>query len=108
MTQPVYALSDKAKEALADSRKQASDEFNNGMLVNGIWHPVSLEQARKRHLERALRIYKNGMVEVNPESTIRVQCDYCHVIDRVMRDVKVFKCRCSPHIEQWVCRSQPE
>lgn len=107
MSQPVFALSEKAKIALAESRRQARRDFEHGILRDGLWFKIDLETARRMHLQRAERIYREGMVEVRPDSLLRVRCKNCKVETNVARDVKTFRCRCSPFDEQWTCKSDP-
>ena len=106
MSKPVFALSDRAEKALAESRQESIRAFNHGIYKNGLWYKLTLEQAQQMHREKAMHIYKEGLIEVSPDSTITIECPSCHDRSSVSRSVKRFRCKCSPMDEQFVhkCR----
>ncbi len=105
MSEPVYAIAPRARAAMVESARRAKAAFKNGIYKNGLWYKITLEQAQKMYREEVMQILRSCHVQVDPDSPVAIQCGNCRKVTMVARDVKVFRCHCSPHEEQWSCKS---
>ncbi len=103
----VYAIASSAHRALHEAARKAQKAMNEGTCRDGIWFPVSLEEARKMYWREAHAILREAHVQVDPDAPIAIQCSECRrVTTGISRQTKTFRCHCSPYIEQWVCKSR--
>lgn len=104
---PVYGIAETAQRDLRAAVNRARHAMDYGIIKDGLWHKVSLEEAQRMYRTEAAKILREAHVEVNPDSPVAIQCANCKNVEKVARDVKTFRCKCSPHEEQWThqCRS---
>lgn len=106
MSKPVYAIAERARLAMAQAARKARFSFDNGIESHGIWHRITLEQAREMYWSEVRKILREAHVEVDPNRSVAIQCANCKKVEMTPGDVKVFRCPCSPNEEQWThkCR----
>lgn len=97
----VFSLTPAAYQYLADVRASLENDFKHGGHFDGlIWVPNKF-RTKEAVMEEYWRIYNRtvaeGASEVDPSSQMRIQCGHCKEVSNVSRDVKEFKCKCSPH-----------
>lgn len=106
MAEKVYEIAPRAREAMTRAALRARNALQHGTEKNGIWIKITEQQARDMYWTEVREILKSAHIEVNPDSPIGIQCGNCKKVSMIARDVKTFRCECSPYEEQWVMKSR--
>jgi hypothetical protein len=95
--QPIYHLSQKAREELDEKKRVLCSAVMLGII------PTQLLRGRiQEYHDHVARLYASARVEINGEEMTTAYCPDCKREHRMKDDVVRYSCVCSPHRERLV------